>query len=116
MKNNRLTGTEIEEIKIKIRQPINPKRQNSEDTIVRLENLAPEQVENTIGQVRQGSDINNINQPSQQEEQFEENEIFVVENKERNGEIKTEMLEEFFKTQNMNIKEQEPLLKLKPWL
>ena len=46
MENNRLTAAEIEEIKMKIRQ----------------------QVENTIGQVRQGNDINNINQPVQQQE------------------------------------------------
>ena len=48
MKNNRLTATEIEEIKIKIRQPINTEQQNPKDTRMRLENLTPEQVENTI--------------------------------------------------------------------
>ena len=48
MKNNRLTAAEIEEIKIKIRQPINTEQQNPKDTRMRLENLTPEQVENTI--------------------------------------------------------------------
>ena len=48
MKKNRLTAAEIEEIKMKIRQPINKKRQNPEDTRARLKNLAPEQKENTI--------------------------------------------------------------------
>ena len=48
----------------------------------------------------------------QQEERFEENETCVVENKETTEEIKIEILEEFFKTRNMNIEEQEPLLKL----
>ena len=48
MKKNRLTAAEIEDIKMKIRQPINKKRQNPEDTRVRLKNLASEQVENTI--------------------------------------------------------------------
>ena len=71
MENNRLTAAEIEEIKMKIRQPINTERQNPEDARVRLEKLAVEQVENTIGQVRQGNDINNINQPVQQQEWFE---------------------------------------------
>ena len=64
---------------MKIRQPINTEQQNPEDTRVRLKNLTPEQVENTIEQVRQGNEINNINQPVQQEERSEENEIFVVE-------------------------------------
>ena len=76
MKKNRLT-----EIKMKIRQPINTKQQNPEDAIVRLENLTPEQVENTTEQVRQGNELNNINQLVQQEERFEENETFVAENK-----------------------------------
>ena len=53
MKKNRLTATEIEEMKMKIGQPINTKQQNAEDTRVKLENLTPEQVENTIKQVRQ---------------------------------------------------------------
>ena len=48
----------------------------------------------------------------QQVERFEENEIFVVENKEAIEEIKVEILEQFFKAQNMNIEEPEPLLKL----
>ena len=62
MKKNRLTAAEIE---MKIKQPINTKQQNPEHARVRLENLTPEQVENTIEQVRQGNEINNINQPVQ---------------------------------------------------
>ena len=60
-----------------------------------LQKLALEQVENTIQQVRQGNEINNINQPVQQEERFEEIATFVVESKEQIEEIKTEILEEF---------------------
>ena len=48
----------------------------------------------------------------QQEERFEENETFVVKSKEATEEIKIEILEDFFKTQNMNTEEREPLLKL----
>ena len=59
----------------------------------------------TIEQIRQGNEINSINQPVQQEERFEENETCVVENKEATEEIKIEILKEFFKTQNMNIEE-----------
>ena len=70
---------------------------------MKLQNLALEQVENTIQQVRQGNEINNINQPVQQDERFEEIAIFVVESKEQIEEIKTEILEEFFITQNMKI-------------
>ena len=40
-----------------------------------------------------------MNQPGQQEERFEENETFVVENTEAIEEIKIEILEEFLKTQ-----------------
>ena len=40
----------------------------------------------------------------QQEKRFEENETFVVENKNVIEEIKIEILQEFFKTQNMNSK------------
>ena len=76
-----------------------------------MDNLTPEQRENTIEEARQGNGINNINQPVQQEERFEENENFVVENKEANEEEKTEILEEFFKAQNMNIKEQNQRVK-----
>ena len=54
---------------------------------MRLENLIPEQVESTIEQVRQGNEINNINQPKQQEEQFKKNDTFGVENKEAIEEI-----------------------------
>ena len=43
----------------------------------------------------------------QQEEWFEKNEIFVVKNKAAIKEIKIEILEEFWKTQNMNIEGQE---------
>ena len=112
-KNNKLTAAEIEEIKMEIRQPINTEQRNPEDARMRLENLTPEQVENTrdIEQVRQVNEINNINQPVQQEERFEENETFVVENNEVIEETKVEILEEFFKTQNMNIEERQPLLK-----
>ena len=58
-----------------------------------MENLTPEHVENTIEQGIQGNETNNLNQPVQQEEQFEEKEILVVENKETIEEIKVEILE-----------------------
>ena len=48
----------------------------------------------------------------QQEERFEENETFGVENNEAIEEIKIYILKEFFKTQNMSIEEWESLLKL----
>ena len=48
----------------------------------------------------------------QQQERFEENETFAVENQEAIEEIKIEILEEFSKTQNMDLEEREPLLKL----
>ena len=79
---------------------------------MRLENLTAEQIRNTIEAVRQGNEIKNTSKPVQQEEPFEENESSVVENKEAIKEIKTEILEEFFKTQNMNMEERELLLKL----
>ena len=88
MKKNRLVAAEIEEIKMKIRESINTEQKNPQDARVRLENLTPEQVENTIEQVRQGNEIN-INQPAQQEERFKENETFVVENTEAIEEIKS---------------------------
>ena len=103
IKNNRLPGAENEEIKRKTKQPINTEQQNSKDPRVRLENLTPEKVESTIEQVRQGNEINSINQPVQQEEGFEENENIVVESKEATEEIKVEILKKLFKTQNMNI-------------
>ena len=105
MKKNRLTAEDIEEINMKIKEPINTEQQNPEGARVRLENLTSEQVENTIKQVRQGNQINDINQPVQQEERFEENATFLVENKKAIEEIKTEFLEKFFKTQNMNMEE-----------
>ena len=52
MKKKRLTAAEIEEIKMKIRQPINTKQQYPKDARVRLKNLTPEQVESTKEQVR----------------------------------------------------------------
>ena len=111
MKKNRLTAEEIEEIKTKIRQPINTEGQNPEHARLRLKNLPPEQTGKTIKPVRQGNEINDTNKPVQLEELFEENETFIVEKKEVIGEIKLEILGELFKTQNMNIEEQEPLLK-----
>ena len=112
MKKNRLTAAEIEEIKMKIRQPINKKKENPEDGRMRLENLTPQQVKNTIEQVGQGNEINDINQPVQQEERLEENKTSAAENKEAIEEIKIEVLQEFFKTHNINTEEREPLLKL----
>ena len=112
MKKNRLTAAEIEEIKMKIRQPINKKKENPEDGRMRLENLTPQQVKNTIEQVGQGNEINHINQPVQQEERLEENKTSAAENKEAIEEIKIEVLQEFFKTHNINTEEREPLLKL----
>ena len=79
---------------------------------MRLENLTPKQEKNTTEQVRQVNEIDNINQPVQQKERFEDNETFVVENKKALEKIKIEVLEEFFKIQNMIIEDQEPLLKL----
>ena len=79
---------------------------------MRLENLTPKQEKNTTEQVRQVNETDNINQPVQQKERFEDNETFVVENKKALEKIKTEVLEEFFKIQNMIIEDQEPLLKL----
>ena len=81
MTKNRLTAADIEEIKMKIRQPINTRQKKPEDSRVRLENLTPEQVEKTTEQVTQRNKINNINQPVQQKERFEENETFVAETK-----------------------------------
>ena len=52
MKNNRLTAVEIEEINMKIKQPINAEQQNPDDARVMLENLTPEQVENIMEQVK----------------------------------------------------------------
>ena len=92
MKKNRLTAVDIKDIKTKIREPINTERQNPEDAGVRLGNLIPEQVENTIEQVRQGKGINDINQPVQREERLKENETFVVDNKETIEEIKIKIL------------------------
>ena len=112
MKKNRLTAAEIEEIKMKIRQPINKKKENPEDGRMRLENLTPQQVKNIIEQVGQGNEINDINQPVQQEERLEENKTSAAENKEAIEEIKIEVLQEFFKTHNINTEEREPLLKL----
>ena len=79
---------------------------------MRLENLTPKQEKNTTEQVRQVNETDNINQPVQQKERFEDNETFVVENKKALEKIKIEVLEEFFKIQNMIIEDQEPLLKL----
>lgn len=42
MKNNRLTAAEIEDIKMKNRQPRNTERQYPKDARVRQENLTPE--------------------------------------------------------------------------
>ena len=92
MKKNRLTAVDIKDIKTKVREPINTERQNPEDAGVRFGNLIPEQVENTIEQVRQGKGINDINQPVQQEERLKENETFVVDNKETIEEIKIKIL------------------------
>ena len=71
---------------------------------MRLENLTPKQEKNTTEQVRQVNETDNINQPVQQKERFEDNETFVVENKKAPEKIKIEVLEEFFKIQNMIIK------------
>ena len=64
---------------------------------MRLENLTPKQEKNTTEQVRQVNETDNINQPVQQKERFEDNETFVVENKKALEKIKIEVLEEFFK-------------------
>ena len=49
----------------------------------------------------------------QQEEQLEENGTFFSRKQgDKIEEIKVDILEEFFKTQNMNIEEREPLLNL----
>ena len=47
--------------------------------------------------------MNNINQPVKQKERFEEIKPL---------QQKTEIVEEFFKTQNMNLEERQPLMKL----
>ena len=55
LKKIRLTSTEIEEIKRTAREPTNSEKQSPEDVRVKIENLKPEQIKDTVEQVRQGN-------------------------------------------------------------
>ena len=48
MKKNRLRVVDIEEMEMKMRQKINAEQWNPEDGKVRLKNITPEQVKNTL--------------------------------------------------------------------
>ena len=61
-KKNILTSAEIEEIKRTRRESRNSEKQNPEDARVTIENMAPEQIQDTVKKVREGNQINTINE------------------------------------------------------
>ena len=54
----RLTEAEIEDIKKTVRKQIKTEKPKPGDVAVKMENLTPEQIENTIKQIRQGKKVN----------------------------------------------------------
>ena len=67
MNKKRLTESEIEDFKKTIRKETKTEKPKPEDVAVKMENLTPEQIENTIKQFKQGEEINQQNQNHEME-------------------------------------------------
>ena len=62
MNKKRLTEAEIEDIKKTVRKQTKTEKPKPEDVAVKLENLTPEQIENTVKQIRLRKEVNQQNQ------------------------------------------------------
>ena len=58
MNKKRLTEAEIEDIKKTVRKQTKTEKPKPKDVAVKLENLTPEQIENTVKQIRLRKEVN----------------------------------------------------------
>ena len=74
LKKNRLTSAEIEEIKKTAREPTKLEKQNPKNIRVRMENMTPEQIKDTVKKVRQDDQNNTLNIINETKKPHRENE------------------------------------------
>ena len=68
MNKKRLKEADIENIKKTIRKQTKTEKIKPEDIAVKVENLTPQQIQNTIKQIRQGKEVNQQNQNPEMEQ------------------------------------------------
>ena len=68
MNKKRLKEADIENIKKTIRKQTKTEKIKPEDIAVKVENLTPQQIQNTIKQIRQGKEVNQQNQNLEMEQ------------------------------------------------
>ena len=115
MNKKRLTEAEIEDIKNTVKKQTKTEKPKSEDVAVKIENLTPEQKENTIKQIRQGKEVNQQNQNPEMEQPQENKRDMPEEREELDAEIKEmkeEILRQIIQLKNIDIEDRQKLRKI----
>ena len=115
MNKKRLTEAEIEDIKNTVKKQTKTEKPKSEDVAVKIENLTPEQKENTIKQIRQGKEVNQQNQNLEMEQPQENKRDMPEEREELDAEIKEmkeEILRQIIQLKNIDIEDRQKLRKI----
>ena len=116
MNRKRLTEAEIEDIKKTVKKQTKTEKPKSEDVAVKMENLTPEQKENTIKQIRQGKEVNQQSQNTEMEQPQENKRDMPEEREELDAEIKEikeEILRQIIQLKNIDIEDRQKLRKIR---
>ena len=117
MNRKRLIETETEDIKKTVKKETKTEKSKPEDVAVKMENLTPEQIENTIKQIRKGKKVNQQNQNPEMEQSQENTRDMPEEREEPDAEtkeMKEEILSQIFQLKSIDIEDREKLCKIRP--
>ena len=81
-----------------------------------MKNLTPEQIENTIKQIRQGKEVNQQNQNPEMEQPQENTRVMLKEREEldvETKEMKEELLRQIIQLKNIDIEDKQKLWKIR---
>ena len=90
MNKKRLTEAEIEDIKKTVRKQTKTEQPKPEDAAVKIKNLTPEQIANTIKQMRQRKEVSQQNQNPEMEQSQQNTRNMSEERQERLRNIRNE--------------------------
>ena len=116
MNKKRLTEAEIEDIKKTVGKQTKTEKPKPEDVVIKMENLTPEQIQNTIKHIRQGKEVHQQNQYPEME-QPQENTRDMPEEKEEldaeTKEMKEGILRQIIQIKNIDIEDRQKLCKIR---
>ena len=116
MNKKRLTEAEIKDVKKTVRKQTETEKPKPEDVAVKMENLTPEPIENTIKQIRQVKEVNQQNQNPEMEQPQENTRDMPEQRKELDAEtkeMKEEMLRQIIQIKNIYIEVRQKLYKIR---